>query len=215
MTTRAFVLSLAVAAVVCAIGGRCTAPDPAPLPAKTQARVTRHIVQSAIDSSETKRLLQELERARRQREAMRDTAEMVAKAGLQAHRRADTLQAFAIRAQTIADSARAWQAAYDARSREAELLRLENAQQDSALTLAAHERMVGDSLFIIMAVHAARSDSLIGELLPLAQRRDHCSVLFGAIKCPTRKQVAVVGAIAGAAVAAVASGKIKVRLPIG
>lgn len=194
MTARSFVVSIAVTAVVCAIGGRCTAPDPAPLPAKTQARVTRHEIQSVIDSAETRRLTLERDRARRQVAAMRDTAEMVAKAGLEAHRRADELQALAIASLTAADSAHAWQAAHDARKEEADSLRAVGVRKDTALTIAMHGWAVTDSALTIKTGQVWRSDSLIAELLPLAQRRDQCRIL-GLLKCPSRKETAVVAVV--------------------
>lgn len=205
MTGRSVVLSLATIAVVAAVAGRCSAPDPAPLPAKTQARVTRHVTQTVVDSAETRRLQRVQGHLLAQLQEQSVLAANAIGDADREHRRADSLAAV-----------QNWHSAYDARTLEADSLRSAGARKDSALTIAAHERMVSDSVFRITAGHVARSDSLITELLPLAQRRDRCSVFFGAIKCPSRKTVAIGSAIAGAtAVIIVAKGGIRIRLPIG
>jgi hypothetical protein len=217
VTGRSFALSLAVTAVVCGAAGYCTRPDPAPLPAKTQARVTRHAIQSAADSNEIKRLAGERDRAAEALAAQIAITKQTEVVAQQYQRAADTLQKVAIVALTAADSARAWHAAYDARTHEAEQLRLENTQKDSSLAIARLQATVADSASLIWAGHAARSDTLIAELLPLAQQRDRCKILW-VVNCPSRKAVAIGGAVLGAAAVVVGEkalkGGIRIRLPL-
>lgn len=200
-----WIRSVAFAAALAIVGvfllGRSCAPDPAALPARTQARVTEYHVRSTIDSSgiRTQRALERKDSVTAAAARIQIAAGAVKIRELRAA--ADTLAMMAVHA---ADSATAWHAAYDARSLEADSLRSAGVQKDSVITITMHGWRAADSAFAIQAGQLARSDTLIAELLPLAQRRDHCSILFGTIKCPTRKQAFVGGVITFFAAAAVA-----------
>lgn len=194
-------------AIVFAIAGRCTAPDPAPLPAKTQARLERHTIETRVDSVEIRRLLRERDRAEAEVQEQLSISVQAGAAAMWSKKTADSLRAIAEIATSATDSARAWHAAYDARTLEADSLESANAQLNAAITTSQREAAVIDSISHVWAGHAARSDTLILELLPLAQRGDRCRIL-GLVKCPSRKQTAIAAAVA---TIAVMSGRIRIR----
>lgn len=201
MTGRSFALSMATVAVVFAIAGRCSAPDPAPLPAKVQARVVEHRVQTVIDSTEIRRLKIEQRALQAELDEQLSISVHAEASAMWARLKADSLRAAVDTATTAADSAHAWHAAYDARALEADSLRSANAGLHVSLVTLQREATVADSIAQRWAGHAARSDTLIAALLPLAERHDdRCSVFFDVIKCPTRKQAAIGALLAGGAI---------------
>lgn len=199
MTGRSFVLSMATVAVVFTVAGRCTAPDPAPLPAKVQARIVEHRVQTVIDSTEIRRLRRERDQAQLE---LQEQLSISVRAEVSARRSritADSLRKAVDTATSAADSSRAWHAAYDARALEADSLRSANAGLHVSLVTSQREATVADSIAQRWAGHAARSDTLIAVLLPLAERRNDCRIL-GLVKCPSRKQTAIAAVVATIAV---------------
>jgi hypothetical protein len=200
--TIAFAAALAIAGVF--FLGRCTAPAARPLPARVAARIVEHQVRTVIDSARVQQLEATIAR-------LRDTASRVAEAGLAAHRRADELQAAAIAAMTLADSARLWRMTALERQREA----------DSAWRVVAlrdAEIMQTDSILDVETARADRADALLAEVVPLATGDDGCRILW-VFGCPSRKAVAIGSAIAGAGAVYVGRkivrGEIRIRLPIG
>jgi hypothetical protein len=114
-----------------------------------------------------------------------------------AQSRADSLARVA---STSADSATAWRGAYEARSREAEELRVSVIQKDSALV---HER---SALLHLSEAYGADTlrriaiESVNRDLRLAIERLEVPCRVIGPVRCPGRVAVAVASAIAGAAV---------------
>lgn len=114
-----------------------------------------------------------------------------------AQSRADSM---ALVASTAADSATAWRGAYEARTREAEELRVSVAQKDSALArergalLHLSDAYRADTLRRI-AIESVNRDLRIA----IARLEVPCRII-GPLRCPSRTTTAVLSAITGAAV---------------
>lgn len=201
MTGRAFTISMVTVGVMLAITAAYSfAPKERTLPAPVAARLVEHRVLNVIDSQRVKQLEAENARLSKQNRAIRDTAGMVAKAGLDAHRRADALQAAAIAAQTLADSALLWRQAHDERKTEADSAWRVVALDSAALARADTTAANSERKFDVEHARANRADDRIAELEPLAARADNCHVLglpTRLVRCPSRKQAAVAGGVAG------------------
>lgn len=209
--TIAFAFALIVVSVF--FLGRCSANSDA-LPPAIQADVDRHGRTTAADSARRLELERENARLKAQRDAQIRIARATDSAAMKQRRRADTLQAVALAALTEAEEAKAWHAAHDARKLEADSAEAASAAKD--VVIEADSAMLATKDTIIAVEHRGRlqGDSIIAELLPLAQHRDQCSILFGIIKCPTRKQAFVGGVLAGVATYAIATGRIKIPLSL-
>lgn len=200
MTGRSFVLSIAITAIVFGIGGRCTAPAPRGLPAPVARAVERHAAASAVDTANINRLERE-KAAAKQRELAASRARQAAEdsAAVQS-RRADSLEAVARAATTAADSADAWRTAYYVRTGEAEDLQIALAESKGEtrgvqLQLAAAEAQAAS-----WKAGKLRGDTVIAQLLPLAETAgDRCRILH-VLQCPPRKAVLAAGFVAGVAV---------------
>lgn len=217
VTGRSFVLGIVVTAVVCTIGGRCSAPAPARLPAKVQSIVTRHTLTSVVDTAAVNRLEREKDEAyRRERVAAR--ARQVAEDSARARGvRADSLEVIARTALTATDSAAAWETAYHVRTGEVADLQLA-LTESKAETQATLQRLgSAEGQVAIWKTGKLRGDSVIAQLLPLAETAgDRCRILW-VVGCPSRKASAIAGFLAGAGAVyvgrKVAKGEIKIRLP--
>lgn len=206
------VLALAVVGVF--FVGRCSAPDPAPLPAKVQAQLDRHRVATAVDTAEVNRLARDRAAAKtREQDAAVVRVELEEAAAVERHR-ADSLATIAAAAVTSADSSSwAWRSAYEARTFEVTTLRR---ALDSAKSETAHADVAGEKSDTISAVdlrRAARADSMITTLVDVATHGDQCRIAW-VLHCPTRRQVFVGGVLAGAAGALIATGKIKIPIAL-
>lgn len=168
-----------------------------PLPAPLAAAIERHAIASAVDTAEIARLrrvaanAEQLQQRERARAARADTA-----AALE-HLRADSLARVAMAATSAADSAAAWQSAYDVRTREADSLQRAGDAKDRAIALGIQR---SDSLGTALSRsehRAARADSVLAATVKIAVAGDRCRLVH-LLPCPTRAQ-AFVGGVAGGA----------------
>jgi hypothetical protein len=204
--TAAAAAALAIAGVF--FLGRYSAPAPKGLPAPVQAAVIRHEVESVRDTARERQLQAERDRSR-QRELEAAAARRMSDSNAAANgKRADSLAAIARAAQTSADSAVAWQSAYEIRTVEAHDL---EASRDSAIAETREAKLqlaAADSIAVTWRTHALRGDSLIVQLVPIAQRAGEACRIARFIPCPSRKQTAIVAVVA---TIAVGSRRIRVR----
>ncbi len=219
MTGRAFLVSMATVAIVSGLAGRCTAPAPKGLPKPVQAIVTRHTVASAVDTAIVNRLERDKAAARRRELAAAASRRAAEDSAAAAGRRADSLEARAKAAETAADSAAVWQQAYYSRSGEAEDLRLALGDAKAETRAVKEQLTAADSSAGVWKGRALRADTVVAQLLPLAEAAgDRCRILW-AFDCPSRKAAAVASVVATAGAIyvgkKVAKGEIKIRLPIG
>lgn len=183
--------------------GRSSAPTPPALPAKVQATVTRHTITSVVDTVETNRILRQADAARRREAAAAKAQQLAEDAAALARHVADSLALEASAAASARDSAEAWHAAYGARSTEADSLRGSVIQQSARLQAVSAQLAFSDSVGSVWHIHALRGDSIITQLVPLAQQADRCRILY-VIHCPSRTKAAIAGGIIGSVATAVA-----------
>lgn len=208
--------AIAVAFIALFMLGRCSAaPDPAPLPPKAQRRLDLHRIATAVDTAEVNRLARDQAAAKARQRAAAVVRQELEDAARVEHRRADSLAAIASAVTKSADSSSwAWMAAYQART--FEVVTLQRAL-DSAKAETGHSDTAGATGDTIAAVdlrRAVRADSVITTVVDVATHPNQCRVFFDIIKCPTRKQAFVGGVLAGAALAAIATGKIKIPIAL-
>lgn len=203
-------LAICAAVLMGAVAGRCSAPDPAPLPPKIAAAVERHIIESALDTAATHRLERDTTSAGVRQRAAADAQQQAELTAKEQKARADSLERIAADATTARDSAIAYHAALDASIARGNSLEGALMAAGRQLFAAGQHQAETDSIATIWKIHAVRADSVIAQLLPLAEQRDQCRILW--LKCPSRTQTFVVGGILGAAGVAIATGKVK--LPI-
>lgn len=203
---------LTIAAVVVVAVGLVWFSTPAPtLPPKVQAAVDRHVQASAVDTSVVHRLERDTAAiAKVQRIAASEQRHLEAVATTEKNR-ADSLAGVAAAAETARDSAMAYHAALDASRARGDTLQKALGQATTELQASAAHVAVSDSIAAVWKRHAFRGDTVISQLLPLALHRDSCRILW-VLGCPSRKQSAVAGTVAGVLAAAVAGGKI--QLPV-
>lgn len=191
--------------------GRCSASDPAPLPPKVAAAVERHVIESVVDTATTHRLERDTAAAGRRARAAADSEHQAQASAATEKARADSLEHVAALATSARDSAIAYHAALEASVARGNSLDGALALAGRQLFAAAQRQVETDSVATIWKTHAIRGDSVIAQLLPVAEERDKCRILW--LRCPTRTQVFVGGVLAGAGGYAIATGKIKI--PIG
>lgn len=199
MTGQSFLVSMVTVGIVAAIAGRCTASPPAGLPAKTQARLIEHRIQTVIDSQRVQQLEAENARLARRAAAQVEMTRQTEAFATAERRRGDTLQAIAIAAQTSAERAGAWQAAHDSRKLEADSLRVVAVMKDSTLAVRDSQLVKKDSIISTETARAVRADARIADLRQFAAAAgDRCRILR-VLGCPSRKAVAIGSVIAGGA----------------
>jgi hypothetical protein len=191
MTGRSFAVSMASVAIVAALAGRCTAPEPRGLPPQ---------VLSVVDTATVNRLGREkVEGLRRELAASRRRQAAEDSAGAARHR-ADSLEAAAKAAQTSADSAAKWQQAYYQRSGEAADLQLALKDAGAEKNELRQQLRDAESGSGIWKTHALRGDSVIAQLLPLAETAGERCRIARVLKCPSRKQTAIAAVVGTMAV---------------
>lgn len=182
MTGRSFVLSVMTVLAVLGVGLAYLEPKPDTLPAPLQLRVDRHETTYVTDTAAVHRLEREKGASRRRELAAAASARISDSIAAAKDQLADSLEAIARTAHTSADSARAWQAAYLARTLEAEQLGL---SRDSARAESRELRGQRDSTVEQSAIwkrRALEGDSIIRELRPLAaqgSRRWRAGIAIG------------------------------------
>lgn len=211
--TVAFAAALIIVGVFCL--GRCSKPTPPGLPTKVQAHLVEHEIRTIIDSQRVQALeatVAQLQAKAHDEKEMREGTQAFAQ---RERDRGDSLEAAARIATTAADSAEAWHRAHDARKREADSLRVAGHLADSIITQQSGQLVAKDAIISVEKARAARADSSIAELLPLAMRAgDECKILW-VLNCPSRKVVAATAAAVTAGGIYVAKKGIRIRLPIG
>lgn len=219
MTGRAFVISIVTVSIV-AIAGTCwLTPAPTPLPPpKVQAAVDRHAIATAVDTAEQHRLEREQLDERKHEAAIAAGRQRREDSAAVARHLADSLAQVASGAAPSAPdpAAERWKAAYDARTLEAEQLRAERDSAKLELQSAHRQLAQADSIAAVNLRHALRADSTVALLVANANDGDHCRIpgTFGLVHCPTRKQAFVGGVALGAAGVLLATGKIKIPIPL-
>lgn len=196
---RGTLLTLLVVAAGLFVYDRATAPADG-LPPAVSAVVDRHAASIVRDTAADHRLEREKAEARRRERAATAARRRADSLAAVEKGRADSLAAVAQSAQTSADSAKAWQAAYDARGREAAQLAV---SRDSAIAEAREARVQLAQTTAQLATwreRALRADTVIAQLLPLAEQGDSCRIAR-VVRCPSRTQV-LIGTVIGALVVA-------------
>lgn len=195
-----------IGALVIALVFSCGDESPEPsLSEKTQAEVVRLRAENAAYKKDQDSLRFQ---ARASSDAARLRAEEAAQERARANRNAkdaERARVAVITAGTLRDSFDFMQVAYEERSREAEALRVESAKKDSVLVL---ERRAAE----LNGNRADRAEARVEALEALNQRilddvakaERGCQIL-GIVRCPTRKEAFVVGAVLGAGGALVAA----------
>lgn len=201
-------------AVIGVVAGRCSAPDPAPLPPAVAVAVERHVIESVVDTVTTHRLERDTVAISIRQRASADSQHRAELTASIEKRRADSLERVADAATTARDSAIAYHAALDASRARGDQLDGALAQAGRQLLEASARQAATDTIARVWQVHALRGDSVIAQVLPLAEQRDRCSLLFGLVKCPTRTQAFVGGLLVGATSYAIATGKIKIPIAL-
>jgi hypothetical protein len=197
---------ITIVAVAAAVLIEAQWPAKAGLPPKVQEAVVRHEVLTIIDTATVNKLQRE-RNASQHRELAAAAGRRRSDSTAVAQRvRADSLEAVARAATSATDSAAAWQQAYETKKDETAALEI---SRDSAIAEAREVRIQlvsADSQTGVWRAHALRGDSIIVQLVPLAQKVDRCRILY-LVTCPTRSQAAIAGALAGAVGAFIASRK--------
>jgi hypothetical protein len=184
--------------VVAAVAfGFCHRPAPTPLPAALDQQVTQHEVATAVDTAEVHRLKDVAARSQAAQRADSVRAATLERSVAVERHRADSLAAEAVRATTAHDSAARFEAAYDARSAEADTLRAEIVVKDATIS---HATARGDSLLAALTIterRATRADSVIAAAVKVVHASDPPCTFAHFFHCPSRTETAVytVGAI--------------------
>lgn len=187
--------ALAVIVVGVFMLGRCSMPDIG-LPPAVQTAVIRHEVKTVEDTAKVHRLERAAAAAKAREQAAKIIAARAESVAHQLQQTADSLVMAAAVARSAADSAEQYRLAELVRHRQADSLA-------SALLLSrvatAEADQRADSLELAKSIEterADRADQVIAALRPIAEGKT-CRVLR-VISCPSRTQVAVVAALAGA-----------------
>lgn len=199
MTGRSLIVQVATTALIIgAAVGYSVAPAPKQMPAAVAETLVVHRIERSVDSARVKQLETENARLKVKAQGAFDTAAMVAEAGLRQGRRADALQALAIAAQTVADSARLWRQTALARKAEADSAWIANKLLTVTVETQASELAGKDAIISTTKARAERAEKDVARLIPLATGDDGCRVLWR-MKCPTRTQSAIAGTLIGVA----------------
>lgn len=194
-----FKLSAVAAVILVIVGGlwlwsRHKGNEPK-IPKETQEtidslRVTKPVFEHTQDSIRRVVVYDTVQATRAQ--AAAEKARASAKA--QQHR-ADSLAVVA--ATAAVDSARAWHAAYDARTAEAEQLRTAFAEKDSAYRSERHARQALEVSYGADTTRRVAIEKVNKDLLKAIDRLEQPCRVLGPIPCPTRTVAAVGSGILG------------------
>lgn len=204
---RTVALAFALAIVGVFFLGRYTAPTPKPMPAKVQARLVEHKVQTVIDSQRVKQLEGEVDRLEKKVDRQTVRAARADSDAVDQWRIADSLKQIAIREPTK------WEEVANAALRSAAAALEASQRKDSIIAVRDTQLVRKDEIISTTKARADRADARIAELVPLASGDDGCRILW-VFGCPSRKETAVIAAVATTGAILVGK-KIKIRLPIG
>ena len=160
---------------------------------------------TAVDSAEIQRLRGVAKAAGQTRDQLLARATQKRHDFIHTGRDADSISGALYAARTAADSVRALQRAYDARSAQALALLDITQLEDTALVQALTQSNALDSALARSEARAVRAEALVRGLVPLAQEGERCRLL-AILPCPSRKAVVV----AAAASTALALGAVRV-----
>lgn len=201
MTGRATIVSLVTVGVVLAVG-MCSELAPKKLPKAMQedARV-EYRVQMVVDSARVKELEAENLRLARTAATQIGRARKADSIAAEFRAAADSIKADAYRAPKVEQKAQLWEEAAHTYQLEADASRMASKTKDSTLAVRDSQIITKDGIISTTAARAARAESRVAELEPLALRADDCKIVWF-VNCPSRKQAFVAG-VATATVAAV------------
>lgn len=192
-------LALAIgAAVFLAVAvSTCHGPTVSPIPVALDSTLQHHAIASAVDTAKSNRLVRSAAAARAAQQA--DSVRVVALeqiAGAE-RSRADSLRALVSLSLTASDSAAQLQAAYEARSLEADSLLATITIQHDEIAQATRR---GDSLDVALQVttrRAARADSVIAAAVAVVRASAAPCRVARFISCPSRTVSVLAGAVLG------------------
>lgn len=195
------------------------APRVDPLPAPLALAVDRHRWEREALNAQVTAAWREARAAQARRDTAITEATRLRSSADRAGRRADALAARAAIATTATDSAEHYRAAYEARTAERDTLLVVIDSLRSGVTLAEAEAGVLGTALVATEAHGQRADSLIEAVVAVTTKAD-CTVpgTFGRVRCPTRTQALVAGAVLAAVARptyrAIKDGRLGVRLPL-
>jgi chromosome segregation ATPase len=199
MNLRALLPWAIAAALLVALVLTCGDESPEPI---LSEETTAEIERLRADSAETHGKLDSLAELAR---ASRDTARLREEAADRARQRADQRRRDAdaartavARAENYSDSLALMQVAYEERTEEAAELRQENDTLRSALLLANRAAELSSERAALAESRVQALEELQGRILAdVAEAQKGCRILK-LVRCPTRKESAVLGAVGGA-----------------
>jgi hypothetical protein len=153
-------------------------------------------LQTVDDTAEIHRWQRSARAAERIQGSFRTRAERSKTVAAHAHHHADSLARSAVHVSPVSDSAAGiWKSAYVARTAEVVALTDVTKLQDAALVQANASIMLLDSALVRSETRAARADSVIRLLVPVAETRIAPCKVLGIVSCPSRTAVAVTSSL--------------------
>lgn len=170
-----------------------------PLPPAIVAELQDHRTLEARADSQISAAWAEAEAARRRQEAAESRARLAEATAVSLGRAADGLAKAAGGAQTAQDSARVFRAAYEARTVQVDTLLVILAGKDTALQAAGDRIAALTRAAQVADSGRVRADSLLDKVVrSVVQSQCRVPLTFGRVRCPTRREAAILGLLAGA-----------------
>lgn len=176
-------------------------PDPGPLPPAIITELQKHRTLEARADSQIRAAWAEAEAARRRQDAAEARARIAEATAVSLGREADGLATAASEAQTAQDSARIYRRAYAVRTAERDTLLVILAGKDTALAAAGDRIAALTRAAQVADSGRLRADSLLDVVVrSVALSRCTVPLTFGRVRCPTRREAAMGGAIVAGAI---------------
>lgn len=207
--TVAFAAALALVGVF--FFGRCSTPVPPAM--RDEARI-QYRVQIVVDSTRVQQLAAENLRLARVAASQIGRARKSDSIAADAREAADSIATAAYRAVKTDAKAQLWEEAAHTYRQSADAATMASKTKDSTLAVRDSQIIRKDSVISTEQARRARAEHRVAELEPLATGDAGCRILW-LLHCPSRKTALIGGALVGAGAAAIASGKLRIRLPIG
>jgi hypothetical protein len=193
MTGRAFIVSITTVVVVLGVA-LCAGPKkPGTGPMKEEARI-EYRVRTIFDSARVQQLEAENLRLARVAASQIGRAKKSDSLASEFRETADSLATAAYRAAKVEERAQLWEASAHTFRDEADAATMASLAKDSALVVRDTQIMKRDTIISTITARAARAESRVAALEPLAAKADDCKIV-GFISCPTRKQSFVAGGL--------------------
>jgi hypothetical protein len=174
----------------------CRPAEHEPLPPRVAEALRAATLQTVDDTAEIHRWKRSAQAAERIEGSFRTRAQRSKTVAAHAHHHADSLARSAVHVSPVPDSvAGSWKSAYVARTAEVVALTDVTKLQDAALAQADVRSTMLDSALVRSEIRAARADSVIRLLVPVAETRIAPCKVLGVASCPSRTAVAIGSAV--------------------